>query len=131
MDPSDVFIMIKKAWRHYERALELLDRKDWLANAAEEAWCATENAVKALVEELSHKSLDSFSTIAKELEAIERSYEELRRYGLRREFLDRLILLHGSCFCGGICEPRERIIELILETKNLIEKIEHILKNKF
>ena len=122
--------LLKEAWTYYEEALNLLDKPGWLPNAAEKAWGATEKAIRALVIAITEKSPELPSEIREELMRLEERDAELRKRNFSKRFLGRLTLLHGSCFYGGICEPREEVIRRIVETKDILREVEEVLKNK-
>ena len=114
--------LFRNAERLYKEALKDL-RKGRFRKAAENAWAATVRATEALLvargysyEEVKWPS--SRRRALDELAMRDPKVDELRmveRYGSRETFL------HGSCFYEGMCEPLERNVRRIEETKRYIE----------
>ena len=121
---------LEEAWKCLEEALELLDKADWLPNAAEKAWIATEKAIRVLIMASKKKAPELLESVIRELEKIEKEDKEVKKMNILKRFLNRLILLHGSCFYGGICEPREEVIRLIVETKDLLYDVKRIIRER-
>ncbi len=98
-----------------------------LRDAAEKAWGATVKVAEAIVlaktGEVPHPEVRT------------RKLKELRYVQEMKEFLNgyfsRMGFLHGECFYGGKCEPREAVIEDIVGTRyDIIERGKRIVGMK-
>jgi len=124
---------MKNARMLYELAIkELKESKkepDKIRDASEKAWGATASAIEALIEKKTGKEIIKGKERSKKLMTLIETDKVIPahigfRYFTREDFL------HGDCFYLGKCEPKSEIKRRIRETKDLLDDIEKMIKEK-
>ena len=104
-------------------ALRMLEAGD-IRDAAEKAWCATKRAPDALILARTETEPEISSDTSRGLALLAAEDQAFRR--LRRRYHSRQSLLHGDCFCLGICEPIDDVERRIYQTADYINDAESL-----
>ncbi len=118
--------LLKDAEALYQEALRDLEAGR-IRKAAENAWGAAARATDALLYARAKVEIVRGLGRTRELYKLARMDPEVKALGLVKEYNDRMLHLHGSCFYEGIYEiPDVDLEKLIVETGKYIENVKRL-----